>query len=116
MSNVDAITFVDQEPKTSSRTLRLYGHDFTFEGEPGQATSIQSKWGHPFEDDAVRLAHLVVEASLLALYSSGALQSEDGSFVPEVVEAFKTTLDQVPNLLERLDDEPALSVESPVER
>lgn len=86
------------------RVLMLCGHAFVFAGEPGQVTSVQTEWAMPFDDDAVRLAHLVIEANLLAMYAAGVL-FRDGKFSPEVVGAFETTFDQVGSLVDRLDDE-----------
>lgn len=50
-------------------------------------------------DDAVKLAHHTVESCLLSAYSSGAL-FHDGQFAARLVEAFRTTLDQMPALVE----------------
>lgn len=81
-----------------ARVLKLHGHEFSFSGSPGQATSVVTQWGIPFEDEIVRSAYQVIESSLLALYSAGVLY-RDGNFSPAVVDAFQAVFDQVPNCI-----------------
>lgn len=81
------------------------GHKFELCRGPGDDAVVQTTWAYEFEDDAVRLAHLVMEAQVLASYNCGALY-RDGQLVPETVQAIEATFKQLQRLVESLDDDP----------
>lgn len=88
-----------------SVVFEALGHKFELFKETDAAAAIKTTWAHEFEDDAVRLAHLVVEAQVLASYASGALY-RDGQLVHETALAIEATFKQLPRLVNSLDDDP----------
>ncbi len=93
-------------PPNNTATLEIYGHRFLLSGSPGLGCSIETQWARPFEDDADRLAHLVIESQILAAYQAGALW-RGGDFDPALVESYRATMDAFVPIIESLDDDPA---------
>ena len=96
------------KPSTDPAKSTLFealGHKFNLSKGPGDVTAVKTTWAYEFEDDAVRLAHLVMEAQVLASYACGALY-RDGQLVPEMAQAIESTFKQLQRLVESLDDDP----------
>lgn len=93
-------------PPNNTATLEIYGHRFVLSGSPGLGCSIETQWARPFEDDADRLAHLVIESQILAAYQAGALW-RGGDFDSALVESYRATMDAFVPIIESLDDDPA---------